>query len=58
MLFRSACWISPVIGLIYAQTGLFSPKATDEERRMWEHQGEIIATEMVEDSFARKEVIV
>lgn len=53
-----ACWVSPVIGLIYAQTGLFSPKATDEERRMWEHQGEIIATEMVEDSFVQKEVRV
>ena len=53
-----ACWLSPVIGLIYAQTGLFSPKATEEERRMWEHQGEIIATEMAEDSFAQKKVVV
>lgn len=53
-----ACWVSPVIGLIYAQTGLFSPKATDAERHMWEHQGEIIATEMVEDSFVEREVTV
>jgi NhaC family Na+:H+ antiporter len=38
-----ACWISPVLGLIYAQTGVFSPKATQEEQERWEKQGEAIA---------------
>ena len=38
-----ACWLSPVIGIIYAQLGLFSPKATDEERQLWKEQGEAIA---------------
>src|SRR3546814_20529980 len=28
-----ACWMSPVIGIVYAHTGLFSPRATDAERR-------------------------
>lgn len=41
-----ACWLSPVIGLIYAQTGLFSPRATEEERRLWAEQGEAIATDL------------
>lgn len=39
-----ACWISPVLGLIYAQTGLFSPKATEAERNLWKEQGESITT--------------
>ncbi|MGY4879410.1 Na+/H+ antiporter NhaC [Vreelandella aquamarina] len=39
-----ACWLSPLIGILYAQTGLFSPKATDEERAKWEEQGEHIAS--------------
>lgn len=38
-----ACWLSPIIGIFYAQTGLFSPKATDTERREWEESGEAIA---------------
>lgn len=38
-----ACWLSPVIGIFYAQTGLFSPKATDEERLHWQETGEAIA---------------
>ncbi len=38
-----ACWISPVLGLIYAQIGAFSPKATQEEQERWEKQGEAIA---------------
>ncbi|MDN3554378.1 Na+/H+ antiporter NhaC [Halomonas maura] len=41
-----ACWISPVIGILYAQTGLFSPKASDEERELWQEQGEAIATDL------------
>ena len=35
-----ACWTAPVIGIFYALTGLFSPKATDEERRQWEKSNE------------------
>ena len=30
-----ACWMSPVIGIFYAWTGLFSPKATEEEMQGW-----------------------
>lgn len=30
-----ACWVSPVLGVIYALTGKFSPRATDEERAEW-----------------------
>ena len=30
-----ACWLSPVFGLIYAATGLFSPKASAEEKAQW-----------------------
>lgn len=41
-----ACWLSPVIGLIYAQTGLFSPRASEEEQRTWQEQGEAIATDL------------
>ncbi|MDI4636839.1 MULTISPECIES: Na+/H+ antiporter NhaC [Halomonadaceae] len=39
-----ACWMSPVIGILYAQFGLFSPKATEEERDLWASQNEAIAT--------------
>ena len=38
-----ACWMAPVIGIFYAFTGLFSPKATDEEKEHWESSGEAIA---------------
>ncbi|MCK2185161.1 Na+/H+ antiporter NhaC [Halomonas getboli] len=41
-----ACWLSPIIGVFYAQTGLFSPKASAEERRHWQEQGEAIATDL------------
>ncbi|HEY9038665.1 MAG TPA: Na+/H+ antiporter NhaC [Roseovarius sp.] len=30
-----ACWITPVIGIIYAWTGLFSPRAGEAERKDW-----------------------
>ena len=30
-----ACWMTPIIGILYAWTGLFSPRASDEERRDW-----------------------
>ena len=39
-----ACWLSPLIGILYAQMGLFSPKATDEERALWDKQGEALAS--------------
>jgi NhaC family Na+:H+ antiporter len=38
-----ACWTAPLIGIFYAYTGLFSPKATDEEKQGWESSGEAIA---------------
>ncbi|SHI76179.1 Na+:H+ antiporter, NhaC family [Palleronia salina] len=38
-----ACWASPVIGIFYAWTGLFSPKASDEEKQKWKSDGEDIA---------------
>ncbi|WP_275097204.1 Na+/H+ antiporter NhaC [Sedimenticola hydrogenitrophicus] len=41
-----ACWMSPVIGLIYAQTGLFSPRASKEERRSWREKGEAVTADL------------
>ncbi len=38
-----ACWLSPVIGIFYAMTGLFSPKASEKEIRSWEESGEPVA---------------
>jgi NhaC family Na+:H+ antiporter len=35
-----ACWLSPVIGIFYAWTGLFSPKATEEEMQGWADSNE------------------
>jgi len=35
-----ACWTAPLIGIFYAVTGLFSPRATDEERANWEKSDE------------------
>lgn len=37
-----ACWTAPLIGVFYALTGLFSPKATDQDRTDWEKSGEDI----------------
>ncbi|MGM0559550.1 MAG: Na+/H+ antiporter NhaC [Pseudomonadota bacterium] len=37
-----ACWTAPVIGIFYAITGLFSPKATEEEVQQWRKQNEAI----------------
>jgi NhaC family Na+:H+ antiporter len=51
-----ACWTAPFIGIFYAHTGLFSPKATEEEKARWESYGEDIAkfnpdgTPVVEDT--------
>ena len=38
-----ACWLSPVIGIFYAMTGLFSPKASEEEVQSWADSGEEVA---------------
>ncbi|WP_027234878.1 Na+/H+ antiporter NhaC [Leisingera caerulea] len=38
-----ACWLSPLIGIFYAMTGLFSPKASEEEITAWEDSGEPVA---------------
>jgi NhaC family Na+:H+ antiporter len=38
-----ACWTAPLIGIFYAYSGLFSPKATDEEKAEWAASGEAIA---------------
>lgn len=37
-----ACWTSPLIGIFYAVTGLFSPRATEEERSDWEKDSEAV----------------
>ena len=37
-----ACWLSPLIGISYAVTGRFSPKASADERAEWARQGEEI----------------
>lgn len=36
--------MSPVIGIFYAWTGLFSPKATKDEEQSWREAGEAIIT--------------
>jgi NhaC family Na+:H+ antiporter len=38
-----ACWTAPLIGIFYAFTGLFSPKATDKEKERWESSNEAIS---------------
>jgi NhaC family Na+:H+ antiporter len=50
-----ACWVSPVIGLIYAQLGIFSPRATAEEQRGWVEKGETIGTGPYSDEEDRDE---
>lgn len=37
-----ACWLSPLIGIVYGWTGWFSPKASEEEQARWAEQGEEI----------------
>jgi NhaC family Na+:H+ antiporter len=37
-----ACWTAPVIGIFYAVTGLFSPKASEAEIRGWQESNETI----------------
>jgi NhaC family Na+:H+ antiporter len=38
-----ACWLSPLIGIFYAYTGMFSPKASAEEIQGWKDSGETVA---------------
>ncbi|WP_282041179.1 Na+/H+ antiporter NhaC [Halomonas alimentaria] len=35
-----ACWLSPLIGILYGWTGWFSPLASDKEKQSWAEQGE------------------
>lgn len=35
-----ACWLSPLIGILYGWTGWFSPLASDQEKGAWAEQGE------------------
>jgi NhaC family Na+:H+ antiporter len=37
-----ACWLSPVIGIIYAYTGLFSPRASETEIKGWKENAEVV----------------
>lgn len=37
-----ACWLSPLIGIFYAITGFFSPRASEAERATWIEQGEAV----------------
>ncbi|WP_420547500.1 Na+/H+ antiporter NhaC [Curvivirga sp.] len=37
-----ACWLSPVFGILYAVTGIFSPKASDMEKAEWVENNEEI----------------
>ncbi|WP_343563488.1 Na+/H+ antiporter NhaC [Kiloniella sp. b19] len=37
-----ACWISPLLGIVYALLGKFSPKASEEEVAQWHEKGEEI----------------
>jgi NhaC family Na+:H+ antiporter len=37
-----ACWTAPVIGVFYAITGLFSPKASEQDRTNWANDNEDI----------------
>lgn len=47
--FAVACWLSPLIGLLYAGLGWFSPRASAAERDRWRAEGEpvLLAGEMV-----------
>ena len=40
--FAFACWISPLLDILYAATGWFVPKATDEEKQRWKDLNEPI----------------
>ncbi|MCD4721946.1 MAG: Na+/H+ antiporter NhaC [Desulfobacula sp.] len=42
--FAFACWISPLLDLLWAATGFFVPRATDEEKQRWKDMDEMIIT--------------
>ena len=44
-----ACWASPLIGIIYAAFGKFCPKATEEEKRQWVENNELILEPVNDD---------
>jgi NhaC family Na+:H+ antiporter len=37
-----ACWVSPLLGIAYANLGWFSPRASNAERQAWKDNGELI----------------
>ncbi|MFO7761378.1 MAG: Na+/H+ antiporter NhaC [Desulfobia sp.] len=37
-----ACWLSPLIGLLYASLGRFMPEAGPAEREQWRRDGELV----------------
>lgn len=39
--FAFACWLSPCFGLLWAATGVFVPKASEEEIQQWKEDGEL-----------------
>lgn len=39
-----ACWLSPIIGLIYSYLGWFAPKASAQERERWRINNEVVMT--------------
>lgn len=43
--FAFICWISPLIGLLFAATGWFMPRATEAEVRQWQQEEEAILTQ-------------
>ncbi len=43
--FAFACWLSPLIGLIWAATGKFVPKASQEEKKTWVENEDTIMLE-------------
>ena len=40
--FAIVCWLSPLIGLLFAATGWFMPRASEEEQRRWQDDHEPI----------------
>ena len=47
--FAIACWLSPLIGLLYAATGWFMPRASEAEQAQWQtdHEPVMMAGEVV-----------
>jgi NhaC family Na+:H+ antiporter len=37
-----ACWVSPLLGIAYANLGWFSPRASEAECQAWQDSGELI----------------